>query len=404
VIGLEVADLVIIASRTLDLDTGRVLDLLDPVTAERALAEGRSGADSEDPAGQAAALLHALVRQRPLRRGNRQVALVAMLQFLAVNGWEVDAGQPQATRTMVAEVEAGTLGSDGVAAWLAPRLRPSDRAPTCSKEASMRRWLPVPKGRTRRSLFDRFTDRARWAVQLSQEEARLLNHHYIGTEHLLLGLLAAREGVAAKALETLGISLPAVRAQVEEIIGHGQTTPSGHIPYTPRAKKVLDLSMREALQLGHNYIGTEHLLLALVREGEGVAAQALLSYGIEHAQVRDQVLRLLTDCWWEAPAPTRLVRMTVPPELLDYDKQIAQVRRDKESAIDEGDLDTAATLRDREKLLLTDKMRREREWTGSVNLQAVIEENQRVHRELERLHGLLRQHGIDPNGGTARTA
>jgi hypothetical protein len=120
-------------------------------------------------------------------------------------------------------------------------------------------------------MFERFTDRARRVVVLAQEEAKMLNHNYIGTEHILLGLIHEGEGVAAKALESLGISLDAVREQVQDIIGQGQQQPTGHIPFTPRAKKVLELSLREALQLGHNYIGTEHILLGLIREGEGVA-------------------------------------------------------------------------------------------------------------------------------------
>src|SRR5262245_56498887 len=143
-------------------------------------------------------------------------------------------------------------------------------------------------------VFERFTDRARRVVVLAQEEARLLNHNYIGTEHILLGLIHEGEGVAAKALESLGISLEAVRAQVEEIIGHGGTAPPGHIPFTPRAKKVLELSLREALQLGHNYIGTEHILLGLIREGEGVAAQVLVKLGADLSRVRQQVIQLLS--------------------------------------------------------------------------------------------------------------
>ena len=125
-------------------------------------------------------------------------------------------------------------------------------------------------------MFERYTDRARRVVVLAQEEARMLNHNYIGTEHILLGLIREGEGVAAKALESLGISQEAVRQQVGEIIGQGQHAPAGHIPFTPRAKKVLELSLREALALGHNYIGTEHILLGLIREGEGVAAQVLV--------------------------------------------------------------------------------------------------------------------------------
>jgi ATP-dependent Clp protease ATP-binding subunit ClpC len=141
-------------------------------------------------------------------------------------------------------------------------------------------------------MFERFTDRARNVVVLAQDEARLLNHNYIGTEHILLGLIREDKGLAAKALESLGIGLDAVREQVEEIIGQGQRAPSGHIPFTSRAKKVLELSLREALQLGHNYIGTEHILLGLIREGEGVAAQVLVKLECDLNGVRQQVIQL----------------------------------------------------------------------------------------------------------------
>ena len=143
-------------------------------------------------------------------------------------------------------------------------------------------------------MFERFTDRARRVVVLAQEEAKMLNHNYIGTEHILLGLIHEGEGVAAKALESLSISLESVREQVQEIIGQGQQQPTGHIPFTPRAKKVLELSLREALQLGHNYIGTEHILLGLIREGEGVAAQVLVKLGADLNRVRQQVIQLLS--------------------------------------------------------------------------------------------------------------
>src|SRR4051794_33933262 len=153
-------------------------------------------------------------------------------------------------------------------------------------------------------MFERFTARARRVVVLAQEEARMLNHNYIGTEHILLGLIHEGEGVAAKALESLGISLDAVREQVQEIIGQGQQAPSGHIPFTPRAKKVLELSLREALQLGHNYIGTEHILLGLIREGEGVAAQVLVKLGADLNRVRQQVIQLLSGYQGKEPATT----------------------------------------------------------------------------------------------------
>ena len=148
-------------------------------------------------------------------------------------------------------------------------------------------------------MFERFTDRARRAVVLAQEEARLLDHNYIGTEHILLGLMAEGEGVAAKVLEAMKIDRDAVRRQVTELIGQGGSAPIGHIPFTPRAKKVLELSLREALQLGHNYIGTEHMLLGLIREGQGVAAQVLHRLGADLAQV----MVLLPSA--EAPRPSR---------------------------------------------------------------------------------------------------
>src|SRR5258706_470506 len=151
-------------------------------------------------------------------------------------------------------------------------------------------------------MCERFTDRARRVVVLAQEEARTLNHNYIGTEHVLLGLIHEGEGEAAKALESLGISLEAVRQQVEQIIGQGQQAPSGHIPFTPRAKKVLELSLREALQLGHNYIGTEHILLGLIREGEGVAAQVLVKLGADLNRARQEVIQLLSGYQGKEPA------------------------------------------------------------------------------------------------------
>ncbi|HVW31214.1 MAG TPA: ATP-dependent Clp protease ATP-binding subunit [Acidimicrobiia bacterium] len=182
-------------------------------------------------------------------------------------------------------------------------------------------------------MFERFTDRARRVVVLAQEEARLLNHNYIGTEHILLGLIHEGEGVAAKALESLGISLEAVRAQVEEIIGQGGSSPSGHIPFTPRAKKVLELSLREALQLGHNYIGTEHILLGLIREGEGVAAQVLVKLGADLSRVRQQVIQLLSGyAGQKEPSTSGAAAEAAPTGSLVLDqfgRNLAQLAREK---------------------------------------------------------------------------
>ena len=184
-------------------------------------------------------------------------------------------------------------------------------------------------------MFERFTDRARRVVVLAQEEARMLNHNYIGTEHILLGLIHEGEGVAAKALEALGISLEGVRAQVEEIIGQGQQAPSGHIPFTPRAKKVLELSLREALQLGHNYIGTEHILLGLIREGEGVAAQVLVKLGADLNRVRQQVIQLLSGYQGKESAPSGGPAEGTPSTSLVLD----QFGRNLTQAAREGKLD-----------------------------------------------------------------
>jgi ATP-dependent Clp protease ATP-binding subunit ClpA len=254
-------------------------------------------------------------------------------------------------------------------------------------------------------VFERFTDRARRVIVLAQEEARLLDHDYIGTEHLLLGLAREGQGVAAKALEVLGIRLEALRSQVEEIIGRGQRAPSGHVPFTPRAKTVLELSLREALELGHDYIGTEHLLLGLIREGEGVAAQVLVGLGADLARARGQVIELLSGHAGEeeAGARTRLVRMSVPEDLREAEAQLAGVRRQKQAAIDTEDFDRAAALRDQERQLVARVAERERAWTAGVDVAAVVQENHTLHREVERLRELLGRLGVEPGGGAAQS-
>jgi ATP-dependent Clp protease ATP-binding subunit ClpC len=253
-------------------------------------------------------------------------------------------------------------------------------------------------------MFMRFTDRARRVVVLAQDEARELGHGSVGTEHFLLGLLAEGEGVAALVLESLGISPEEARERVEEIAGRGQSAPAGRIPFTAPAKKVLERSLREALQLGHQYIGTEHLLLGLLAGGEGIAFQVLAGLGVGYAQVRERVLGVLAEVGEQADPKTRLVRLPVPAGLADATEQLDQVRRQRKAAFDAGDLEGAAALRDREKQLRAEKLRLEQEWAAGVDVRAVITENQRVHRELDRLRALLRQHGIEPDGGTARTA
>ena len=275
-------------------------------------------------------------------------------------------------------------------------------------------------------MFERFTDRSRRVIVLAQEEARMLDHNYIGTEHILLGLIREGEGCAARALESLEISLGAVRQQVEEIIGRGQEAPTGPVPFTPRAKKVLALSLRESLQLGHNYIGTEHILLGLLREGDGVAAQVLVRLGADLNRVRQQVIQLLHGYSGQdvesagsrpgsrAPAAlpddvlvrfdelerrlTALERwVSMQPDLEDLDREIAQIRRDKEAAVDRQDSQAATALRDKEKQLLADRADREKEWAGSAaGRGTVARELDRLNTEVERLRATLREHGIEP--------
>jgi ATP-dependent Clp protease ATP-binding subunit ClpA len=262
-------------------------------------------------------------------------------------------------------------------------------------------------------MFERFTERARRAVVLSQEEARKLDHGYIGTEHLLLGLIREGEGVAAKALESLGISLKAVREQVVARVGRGQQPPTGHIPFTERAKRALELSLRESGQLGHRYIGTEHILLGLIRQGDGVAAQVLTGLGADLERVRQQVIELLRGHGSEGPRPepprredplTRLELLDqrlaaierwvgMRPRLDDLDQEIARVRRDKETAIDAQDFEDAVVLRDRERELLAEKDEREEQWTAGP---ALAGEVGRLGTELSRLRAILRDHGIEP--------
>ena len=173
-------------------------------------------------------------------------------------------------------------------------------------------------------MFERFTDRARASVVLAQDQARRLHHGYIGTEHLLLGLLAEPDGVAAKVLNAMGVRIAAVEADVVEIIGRGDEEPPGHIPFTPRAKKVLELSLREALQLGHGYIGTEHILLGIIREGEGVAAQILVKYkGLTRDAVRERVLAHLGGVGPERPRSTATARTPAAAGILLAAEQLA---------------------------------------------------------------------------------
>jgi prophage maintenance system killer protein len=341
-----VADLVVISARVLELPPPAVLDLLDLEAAEAALAEAGRWCERDPVAEGAAALVAGLIRHRPLPRGNQQVALVAALQFLALHGWDLDLEPPAAARELVRGVAAGAVGRPELVNWIRARLRPHEKEQRMLTRLTRRRDRGVDDASGR--FFERLTDRARRALSLAQEEARGLGHSYVGTEHLLLGLLAEDQGLAWRVLDRLDISASAARGQVEAIIGRGHGSPAGPIPFTPRSKKVLELARREAKRLCHNYVGTEHLLLGLVREGEGVAPQVLARLGADRARVVEEVTHML--------AGGR------PP--------MTQARR----------------------ALLLDE------------LTALLDEIERLEAEVERLQGLLRRHGIEPDGGTTRTA
>jgi len=194
-------------------------------------------------------------------------------------------------------------------------------------------------------VFERFTERARQVVVLAQDEARALKHNYIGTEHLLLGLLREEEGLAARVLESLDVSLEDVRYQVERIIGQGDEVATGQIPFTPRGKKVLELGLREALSLGHNYIGTEHILLGLVREGEGVGMRILLDLDADEDKIRNEIIRMLA-------GPASGVPPAVAPLAPDLVAEIERVRTEREAALEAQEFEKAASLRTRERNLL----------------------------------------------------
>ncbi len=286
-------------------------------------------------------------------------------------------------------------------------------------------------------MFERFTDRARRVVVLAHEEARLLNHGYIGTEHLLLGLLREDQGIAARALTALDVELEVVRDRVREIIGEGNEAEfEGHIPFTPRAKRVLELSLREALQLGHTYIGTEHILLGLVREGEGVGAQILVALGADLNRVRQQVIGLLHGSHGQAtrggrpgPADVTIAGRAVPgrrertlvsgfrirlseiesrlaaveqrvgfgPDVSEIDKELVRVLGEKHAAADAQDYERAAELRDAERRLTAEKAAKQQEWSGAhPDLVAMAETVERLGAEVAGLRQLLTEHGIEP--------
>jgi hypothetical protein len=328
---LEVPDLVVVATRVLELDPDEALELIDLDVAARAVRLARCAGPPEEAA---ARLLRALLHHRPLARRNAEVAVVATLQLLALNGRELVIDRPAALRDLVQGLSAGSLSQRDAASWIGARLGRYKEAGMRKKIGISRLWGEQEPCRT---------PRERRSVELAREEARGLGHGYVGTEHLLLGLIREGEGVAALALTRLNVDADAVRREIEAIVGRIEEPAPETLPFTPRAKKVLALSEREARRLSHGYIGTEHVLLALVREGEGLAAQILVKLGVDFAGLVEEVMRIM--------------RGGHPP---------------------------VDVLRD-----------------GLGNL---FDEYERLRDEVVRLRALLRQHGIEPDGDATRTA
>ena len=289
-------------------------------------------------------------------------------------------------------------------------------------------------------MFEKFTDRARRGVVLAQEEARTHNHDHIGTEHLLLGLIREGEGVAVRALESLDISPEAVRYQVEEMIGQGQQAPSGPIPFTPRAKKALELSLQESRRLCDDHIGTGHILLGLISEDAGVAAQVLVKLGAGLDRVRTRVHgypdkeptsagaerlepgsatdnlahhRINTIASQLSALEVRIdtidsrlsaleFRVGTGPDLRSIDTEIAQARRDRQAALGERDFEAATSLRAKERQLIDDEESLRREWAAAhADPSSLAEKIGQLSDEIEQLRGLLRQQGTEPEEGTA---
>jgi prophage maintenance system killer protein len=361
---LTLTDVLAVAARVVACHSSSIVDNTDLDEVELTLVETKEAAGTGNLADVAAVLLAGLVRRRPFTGPNRRIALTVTLQFLALNDRDLDLEPVEDMDLLLDRFAAGASPRD-IARALSMRLsRRGERHSTPPVDRPLPTTTePLISTEKELAMFERFTDRARRATVLAQEEARTLGHDYIGTEHILLGLISEGEGVAAKALGELKISLAAVRTQVEEIIGRGVQEPIGHIPFTPRAKKVLELSLREAMQLGVNYIGTEHVLLGLIREGEGVAAQALERLGADLDRTRQKVVEVLARSGPEATSA-----------------RAAQEGRSARVALILQELNA--------------------EFDDAARLRTA---NDRLVTEVARLRGVLREHGIDPDadGGEA---
>jgi prophage maintenance system killer protein len=336
---LSFPELLAVAAHVLRASSAEVVERTDFDAVAVTLEETRQAAAGDDDAAPAAAaLLSGLVRRRPFVRANRRIAVAATLQMLARNDWDL-ALDPAKTDRLLDEIAHGAVP----AARLTKLLRATLRPLTGER-------LSIAEGRR----FERSTDRVRHVVVRAQAEARQLDHGYIGTEHILLGLVTERASRAGQVLDELGVAIDAARAQVREVTGKGGRAPkAGHIPFTPQAKQLLELSLREAVDLGDSHLGTEHILLALVRDGESAGARVLVKLGVDLESVRQRVVALVAG--------------DAPPE-----------------SVPAGKTGLMATRHAADAALLTE-------------VEVLVEENDRLRRRVEQLEGQLHGHGIAPD-------
>jgi ClpA/ClpB-like protein len=331
---LDLYDVLAIAARVWQVDAQTAIRRTDLEVVEVGLAKARS---ADELAEALAAMLQVFVRERPFEGSNRVVSMAVLLQFAGKNGCDLDLEPVGQLDDLLDCVKESRVALAEVTGLLSSRLR----------------HLQHPISPEEGNMFEKFSERARRVMVLAQEEARGLDHDYIGTEHLLIAIIHEGDGVAAKVLAHLNISETAARATVLEIVGRGRRAPAGHIPFTPRSKRVLEYSLREALQLGNNYIGTEHILLGIIQDGEGVAAQTLVKLGADLPRLRQLVCN----------------------------------RQRSEAAVSDfltGDGEPFLTMPTRKHHLLGE-------------LENLIDENDRLYELVRELRDKLRQHNIDPD-------
>jgi prophage maintenance system killer protein len=354
---LDLYDVLAVAARVMRCDPDAAIRRTELEVVAQVLSEMTSPQRSDELAEASATLLSGLVRKRPFDGPNRTIAVALALQLAALNGADLELEPVDELDELLDRVKEARIAVPEVADVLRGRLRPRDRtAVMVSRFGEEQQIHPEEIG-----MFERFSERARRVMVLAQEEARTLQHNYIGTEHVLLAILTDGGGGAAKVLADCGLSAAAVRALVLEIVGRGDGAQSGHIPFTPRAKRVLEYSLREGLELGSAQLGTEHLLLGIIRDGEGVAAQALIKLGADLPKVRRQVISSL------------------------------EHRRRAESAV-AGFLAEGA---EHSGNFSWETPGRRHHLLGE--LKSLLDENERLHREVVRLRDKLRHHEIDPD-------